>query len=93
MVKFLYLSFMGLISFSIFTHLCSLKIGNENNSTNTPINRSRVPTVQFNDKETYPGWLELPLTGTNFHGPKPVQATEVLILYLWISVTVLMDIN
>ena len=29
--------------------------------------------------ETYPGWLELPLTGTNFHGPKPVRATEVLL--------------
>ena len=25
----------------------------------------------------FPGWLELPLTGTNCHGPKPVRATEV----------------
>ena len=31
--------------------------------------------------ETYPGWLELPLTGTNFNGPNPVQATEVLLYY------------
>ena len=29
--------------------------------------------------ETFPGWLELPLTGTNFYGRKPVRATEVLL--------------
>ena len=29
--------------------------------------------------ETNPGWLELPLVGTNFHGSKPVLATEVLL--------------
>ena len=29
--------------------------------------------------ETYPEWLELPLTGTNFHDPKSVRATEVLL--------------
>ena len=26
----------------------------------------------------HPGWVELPLARTNFHGPKPVQAIEVL---------------
>ena len=31
--------------------------------------------------ETNPGWLELPLTGTNFHGPKPVRVTEILLYY------------
>ena len=31
--------------------------------------------------ETKPGWLELLLAGTNFHGPKPVQATEVLLKF------------
>ena len=29
-----------------------------------------------------PGWVELPLTITNFHGPKPVRAIEVL-LYVY----------
>ena len=29
--------------------------------------------------ETTPGWLELPLAGTSFHGPKRVQAIEVLL--------------
>ena len=27
----------------------------------------------------FPGWLELPLTGINFHGPKPVHIIEVLL--------------
>ena len=34
---------------------------------------------RFINTETYPGWLELSLTGTNFHGPKPVRATELLL--------------
>ena len=29
----------------------------------------------------HPGWLELPLARTIFHGPKPVRAIEVLLLY------------
>ena len=76
--------FMLLFSFSIFSDRWSLKIENLNNSMNTltpesPINRTRVPRVQFIDKETYSGWLELPLPlpGTNFHGPKPVSTTKV----------------
>ena len=32
--------------------------------------------------EINPGWLELPLTGTNFHGPKPVQAAEVQLYFI-----------
>ena len=30
--------------------------------------------------ETDPVWLYLPLSGTNFHGPKPVRATEDLLV-------------
>ena len=33
----------------------------------------------------HPGWLELPLARTIFHGPKPVRAIEVL-LYMHIAV-------
>ena len=33
--------------------------------------------------ETNPGWLELLLAGTNFHGPKPVQVTEVLLYCIY----------
>ena len=29
--------------------------------------------------ETTPRWQELPLAGTSFHGPKRVQAIEVLL--------------
>ena len=36
--------------------------------------RSWVPTGHF--IKTNPGWLELPLAGTYFHGPKPVRATK-----------------
>ena len=43
-----------------------------------PHNRTRVPRVQFINIETYPRWLEQPLTGTSFHGPKRVRTTEVL---------------
>ena len=35
--------------------------------------------AQIINTETYYGWLELPLVGTNFHVLKPVQATEVLL--------------
>ena len=52
----------------------------------TPVyGRPRVTRVEVIDIETYPGWLELPLIGTNFHGPKPVRATEVL-LYIEIII-------
>ena len=62
---------MLLFSFSIFSDRRSLKRENENNSTKY---MTRVPTAQFFNIETYmnTGWLEIPLTGTNFHGTKPV---------------------
>ena len=60
---------MLLFSFSICSDWCSLKIENE----------TRVPRVELINIETYSGWLELSLTGSNFHGPKPVRATEVLL--------------
>ena len=34
--------------------------------------------------------MELPLTGINFHGPKPVSATDVLV-YLVVPQTALVD--
>ena len=68
--------FMLLFSFSIFSDWQSFKIENENNSTKTPIYRTRVKFINI---ETYTGWLELPLTGTSFQGPKPVRATEFLL--------------
>ena len=36
--------------------------------------RGRKTTIQ----PTNTGWLELPLTGTNFHGPRPVRATKLI---------------
>ena len=65
--------FMLLFSYSIFidrqfSDCRSLKIENENNNTKTETTAVRVPRVQVYI-ETSPGWLELPLTGTNFHGP------------------------
>ena len=50
---------MLLFSFSIFS---DLKIENENNIMKTL-------TAEVSD---LPGWLRLPLTETNFHGPKRV---------------------
>ena len=51
--------------------------------------RTRVPRIQFINMETYPGWLELPLTGTNFSGPKPVRSTKFLLF----SYDTVFDIN
>ena len=63
--KYLIYVFVLLISFSIFSdQRWSLTIENENNNIKTL-------TAQFIQK-LYPGWLELPLTGTNFHGIKSV---------------------
>ena len=41
---------------------------------------SRVPTGYFEYKTNH-GRLELPLASTNFHGPKHVQATLVLLYH------------
>ena len=48
----------------------------ENYDHRSPIDGTRIPRSQVYI-ETNPGWLELPLTRTNFHGTKPVPATEV----------------
>ena len=69
MVKFLHLCFYA--AFSIFS--------DRRSDHRSPKIMTRVPKVQFIDKEAYSCGLELPLTGTNFHGPEPVRATAVLL--------------
>ena len=64
--------------FSIFSDRRSLKIENENNNTKT-LTTEELGSIEFSFIKAYPGWLELPLTVHNFHGPKPVRATEVLL--------------
>ena len=60
--------FMLLFSFSIFTEQRSLKIENEN--TSMKILTAEVSYMGLGIyTETNPEWLELPLTGTNIHGP------------------------
>ena len=54
--------------------------------------RTGVPRVKLINTDTYLGWLELLLTGTNFHGPKPVRATEVL-LYLQLQYIVVVSLH
>ena len=78
---------MLLFSFSIFSDRRLLKIENENNSTKSAMYRTRVPRVQYIDIENYPGWLDLPLIGTNFHGHKPVGATEALLILFLSSIS------
>ena len=63
---------MLLFSLSIVSDRWSLKIENKNNSTKTL-------TAEAPYRTRVPGWLELPLTGTNFHGPTPVRAIEILL--------------
>ena len=38
-----------------------------------------VPIGHFSHNPPWMGGLELPLAKTNFHGPKPVRAIEVLL--------------
>ena len=63
--------FLLLFSFFIFRDWQSLKIENENNNMKTDcqslIYGTRVFLVPV-DLEANPGWLEIPLTWTNFHG-------------------------
>ena len=70
---------MLLYSFFTFSDCWTLKIEHENNmkTLTTKVPHMGVPLVQVYI-ETNPGWQELSLTKTNFHGPKPVRATEVL---------------
>ena len=48
-----------------------LKSKNENNSTKTlaaDVPYIGLESLEFSLYRNLPGWLELPLTGTNFHG-------------------------
>ena len=71
--------FVLLFSFSIFSDRRSLKIENEkeNSDRKSQIYRTRVPRVQFINIETYPGWLELPLIRTYFHGPRLFEPLKI----------------
>ena len=69
--------FILFFSFSIFSDRRSLKIENENNKhknsdNRSPISRTKVHRVQLMNIETYPAWLELPLTWTSIHSPTSV---------------------
>ena len=79
---------MLLFSFSIFGDRWSLKVENENNNMNyLTAEAPYIGLLVYKYRnlpwlagiEIYPGWLELSLTRTNFHGPKPVSATEVVL--------------
>ena len=82
---------MLLFSFSIFSDPRSLKIENENNDMKTLT--AEAPYIGLESLEfglyilklTLPGELELLLTGTNFHGPKPARAIAVLLYSVGIS--------
>ena len=45
-----------------------------------PLNPKQPTNQTVYDIETYPGLQELPLTGTNFYGPKPVRPSKVLLI-------------
>ena len=65
--------FMLLFSSSIFSDQWSLKVGNEKNSMKmltAEVSYMRLGSLEFVQVyiETNPGWLELPLTDTNFYG-------------------------
>ena len=67
--------------FCIYVFMLLLKIENENTSTKTlpaAVSYTGLGSLELSLYRNLP-WLELPLTGSNFHGPKPVGATEVLL--------------
>ena len=68
---------MLIFSFSIFSDRPAVT-KNEINNTKTLTAEAQymtiVPRIQFIYTETYPGWLELPLSGINFR-----RGTEVLL--------------
>ena len=85
-----YFNFFILLSFIFyFSDRWSLKIENENNNTKTltieiPYNyRTRAPRVLFINIETYPGWLELPLTGI-FMVPSLFEQLKFYCIVIWI---------
>ena len=70
---------MLLFPFSVFSDRLS-----ENNKTKTLTKYGttcRVPRGRVYI-ETNPGWLELPLTGTNFHGAKPIEPLKFYCRYV-----------
>ena len=72
--------FVLLFSFSIFSDQWSLKIENENNNIDRRrlIYGTRVPRAHVYIQAN-PGWLELPLIRTNFHGSQPFRVIEALL--------------
>ena len=70
---------MLLFSFSIFSDCWQLKIENENNSTKTLTTEALyigLESIELVYKYRHLPWLAgTTFTGTNFHGPKPVQTT------------------
>ena len=70
MVEFLHLCLHAVIFIFYYSDRRSLKI--------------KKKTLTTDNSETYPGWLELALTGTNFHDPKPVRVTEFLLYFGYI---------
>ena len=65
--------FILLFSFYIYGDRRSVKIENEVNNTKSLITEALyigldALEIRIINTELYPGWLELPLTGTNFHG-------------------------
>ena len=77
---------MMLFSFSIFKDRRSLKIENENNNTKTlsVIYGTKVPRVQVYI-EIYSGWLELPLTSTNYHSPSLFEPLKFYSIFFYFA--------
>ena len=70
---------MLLFSFSIFSDRRSLKIENENNKKKTQaaeVSYMGLGSLVFRFIHSNPGWLELPLTRTNFHGPNLFEPSK-----------------
>ena len=63
----------------ICIHVFMLFMIFKNSDRKSPKYRTTISRAQFGNIETYPGWLEQPLTGTDFDGPKPNRAIEVLL--------------
>ena len=78
---------MLLFSFSIFSDRRSLKIENENKSAKTlTAEVSYTGSLELSFLEICPGWLDLPLTGINFHGPKPVRTLKFYCICFYLDI-------
>ena len=88
--------FLLLFSFSIFSDWQSLKIENENNNTKTDcqslIYGARVFLVQV-DLEANPGWLEIPLTWTNFHGVSLFKLLKFYCIFILSLSSLTLELN